>query len=257
MGRIISLISGKGGVGKTTLSSNLGSALHDFGYNTVLVDTNLTTPNLGFHLGVPLYPKTLHDVLRGEAKIHDAVFIHPTGLKVVPAGISVSDLKTTNPDKLSKAVLDLSNGHDIVLLDGSAGLGKESIAGISASDEVLIVTNPQLPSVTDALKAIKVAEEHGAHVLGVVLNRVKGLKSELSVEDVETLLGYPVVSIVPEDDVVHESLAAKTPVVIYDPKSKPAVEFKKLAASLVGIDWKPPEYKERVGFFKRLFGFIR
>ncbi len=256
MTRIISLVSGKGGVGKTTLSANLGSALHDFGIKTVVVDTNLTTPNLGFHLGVPLYPKTMHDVLRGNATINDAIFVHPTGMKIIPAGISISDLKNTSPEGIPKAVLDLVGDHDIVLLDGSAGLGKESLASIKAADEVLIVTNPQLPSVTDALKAIKIAEEHGAHILGVVLNRVKGHKSELSLNDVESLLGYPVVGMIPEDDIMHESLAAKTPAVVYDPKSKPSIEMKKLAASIAGIHWEPPK-EQRVGFMQKLFGFLR
>ncbi|MCK5333089.1 MAG: AAA family ATPase, partial [Candidatus Aenigmarchaeota archaeon] len=173
MTRVIAVSSGKGGVGKTTMTSNLGVALNDFGQKAVVVDTNLTTPNLGFHLGVPLYPKTLHDVMKGEASIDDATYIHPSGLKVIPAGISMADLKSTNPKNLSKAVISLVGDHDVVLLDSAAGLGKESMAGIHAADELLVVTNPQLPAVTDALKAIKVSEEEGTKVIGVVLNKIK------------------------------------------------------------------------------------
>ena len=258
MTRIISIASGKGGVGKTTVTANLGAALNEFGYRTLVMDTNLTTPNLGFHLGVPLYPKTLHDVLKGDAYVDEAIYVHPTGLKIIPAGISMADLKSTNPKQLGKVVLDLVGDHDVVLLDGAAGLGNESIANIQAADEVLIVTNPQLPSVTDALKTVKVAEESGTHILGVVLNRIRGNKSELSADDVESLLGYPIIATVPDHDIVQESLAAKTPVVHYSPNAKSSIELKKLSASLMGMDWEAPaEDVEKQSILSRFFGFLR
>ena len=255
--RVIAVASGKGGVGKTTVTSNLGAALTEFGQRALVMDTNLTTPNLGFHLGVPLYPKTLHDVLKGEAFIDEAIYVHPSGLKVVPAGISMADLKNTNPKDLSKVVLDLVGDHDVVFLDAAAGLGREAVAGLESADELLVVTNPELPSVTDALKAIKLAEEMGTHVLGVVLNRIKDSKSELSVSDVESLLGYPVIARVPEDRKMLDSLAAKSPIVAYAPTSPAAIELKKLAASLVGIDYQPPASSGGSSFFSRIFSFLK
>ncbi len=256
MTRIICVSSGKGGVGKTTVASNLGMALNEFGMNTLLIDANLTTPHLGFHLGVPLYPKTLHDVLRGDAEINDAIFIHPSGLKVMPGGISISDLKSTSPDKLAEVVLELIGKHDYIFLDGAAGLGKEPLAGMEASDELLVVTNPQLPAVTDALKVIKLGEEYGSHILGVVLNRISGRRSELTVEDVESLLGYPVIAKIPEDKNVDDAIASKLPLVTYMPNSPASIEFKRLAAKLAGIEWRPPEVRPG-GFFSRIFGFLR
>ena len=256
MGRVICLVSGKGGVGKTTLASNLGIALNDFGKRTLVIDTNLTTPNLGFHLGVPLFPKTFHDVLNGKAYPEEATYIHPSGLKVMPAGISLRDLKSTNLSKMNSIVLDIAEDHDIVILDGAAGLGNEGKASLSAADDALIITNPQLPSVTDALKTIKIAEELGTRILGVVLNRSKNHPSELSQSEVEALLGYPVISIIPEENHIIDSLAAKTPIVSYKPNTRSAQEMKKLAASLIGIDYNPP-IQERPGLFSKLFGFLR
>src|SRR3989338_1469258 len=206
MTRVIVVASGKGGVGKTTLTSNLGAALTEFGYKTVVVDANLTTPNLGFHLGVPLYPKTLHDVLKGDASIDETIYAHPSGLKVIPAGISMADLKSTNPKNLGKAVLDLIGDYDVVILDGAAGLGKESLASLQAADEALIVTKPQLPAVTDALKTIKLAEEAGTKISGIVLNRVRGASSELSVADVESLLGHSVIATIREENKMTDAL---------------------------------------------------
>lgn len=256
MTRVICVTSGKGGAGKTTMTANLGLALTEIGYKTLVIDANLTTPNLGFHLGVPLYPKTLHDVLKGQAKVDEAIYFHPTGLKVVPAGISIEDLKGTRADRLSRAVLSLIGQHDVVLLDGAAGLGKEPLAGIEAADEALVVTNPNLPATTDALKTIKIAEELGTHVLGVVLNKVKGHGSELTASDVEAILGYPVLAQVPFDNEMDEALAVKNPLVAHAPTSRTSIEIKKLAASLVGVQWEPPALS---GFslFSRLFGFLK
>ena len=256
MTRVIVVASGKGGVGKTTLTSNLGAALTEFGVKTIVVDANLTTPNLGFHLGVPLYPKTLHDVLKGEASIDETIYAHPSGLKVIPAGISMADLKSTNPKNLGKAVLDLIGDYDVVILDGAAGLGKESLASLQAADEALIVTNPQLPAVTDALKTIKLAEEAGTKISGIVLNRVRGSKAELSNPDVESLLGYPVIATVGEEGKMLDALAAKTPLVSYEPNVSAAHEIKKLAAVLVGHNYEVPKAQKTASFWGKIFGFI-
>ena len=97
----------------------------------------------------------------------------------------------------------------------------------------------------------------GTHVLGVVLNRVKGTKSELSVSDVESLLGYPVISQIPEDKMMLESLAAKSPLVAYAPNSAASIELKKLAATLVGIDYQAPAAPKGPSFISRIFGFLK
>ncbi|MDI6721594.1 MAG: AAA family ATPase, partial [Candidatus Aenigmarchaeota archaeon] len=159
MTRIIACISGKGGVGKTTVVSNLGVALAKFGRNVIVVDANLTTPNLGLHLGVPLYPTTLHDVLKGTAAIKDAIYYHDSGLKIIPAGLSLRDLRGVDSRDLPNVLLDLLGTSDIVLLDAAAGLGKETLSAIEAADETMLVANPELTSVADALKASKLAQQ--------------------------------------------------------------------------------------------------
>lgn len=256
MTRLICVSSGKGGVGKTTLTSNLGSALTEFGVDTVVMDTNLTNPNLGFHLGIPLYPVTLHDVLRGEAHITEATYIHNSGLRVVPAGLSVEDLRNTSPENLGDVLRDAVGEPEFVILDSAAGLGSESINAIEASDELLLVTNPNLPAVTDALKTAKIAEEADTHVLGVVLNRVKDHDAELSVEEVEDMTGYPVVADVPEHDVVEEAVSNKSPVVHHEPDHHVSEEFRELAANLAGIDYVPDKSRGD-GFFDRVMSFFR
>ncbi|MDY6771451.1 MAG: cell division ATPase MinD [Candidatus Nanohaloarchaea archaeon] len=239
MTRLITVSGGKGGVGKTTVTSNVGSALSEFGLDTMVIDANLTNPNLGFHLGIPLYPTTLHDVLRDEAHITEATYIHNSGLRVVPAGLSVEDLRNTSPEKIDEVLEDVIGEPEYVVIDSAAGLGNESINTIEASDELLIVTNPNLPAVTDALKTANIAEEAGTHVLGVVLNRKNDNEDELSAEEVEEMVGHPVVSELPEHDVLRESVAKKTPLVHYKPDHHMAERFKELAADVAGIDYEP------------------
>ncbi|MFB6199922.1 MAG: cell division ATPase MinD [Candidatus Nanohaloarchaea archaeon] len=250
MTRLVCVSGGKGGTGKTTVTSNVGAALTNFGADTIVLDANLTNPNLGFHLGIPLYPKTLHDVLKGDAHITEAMYIHNSGLRVVPAGLSIDDLMDTSPDNLSDVLLDTVGQPDFVLVDSAAGLGNESLNAIEASDEVLIVTNPNLPAVTDALKTVNVAEEAGTDVLGVVVNRAKDNESELEDDEVESMLGYEVLMRVPEHDKIQEALSQKKPIVHHEPDHHVSERFKGVAAQLAGIEYEPEIEEE--GLFSRI-----
>jgi septum site-determining protein MinD len=255
MTRLICVSSGKGGVGKTTVTANLGAALTNFGADTVVLDANLTNPNLGFHIGIPLYPKTLHDVLKGDAHITEAMYIHDSGLRVVPAGLSVDDLKDTSPDNLADVLLDAIGEPDFVLVDSAAGLGNESLNAIEASDEVLIVTNPNLPAVTDALKTVNVAEEAGTEVNGVVLNMVKDHDAELSTEEVESMIGYEVLMEVPHHEKVEEALAVKKPVVHHAPDHHVSERFKGVASEMAGLDYEMDLQQE--SFIHRMMKVFR
>jgi len=247
MTRIIAVAGGKGGVGKTTMSANLGAALAALDRDTIIIDANLTTPNLGLHLGIPLYPVTLHDVLKGKNNIKDAIYEHESGAKIIPAGISLRDLRGTDSRDLPNAMLDLLGVNDIVILDAAAGLGKEALAAMESADEVLIVTTPELPAVTDALKAIKLGEQLGAKISGVVVNKVSGKKHEMRIHEVEEMLGKDVIAVIPEDRKVHESIARRTPIVMYAPNSKASKAINRLAADLVGHKYK----EKKRGFFFR------
>jgi len=246
------VISGKGGVGKTTTVTNLGLALMKQGENVIIVDANVTTPNLSLHLGIPFYPITIHDVLRGDADPVEAIYTHPTGLKIIPASLKTDDLAETNVEKLYQVMLNLLGRADIIIIDAAAGLGKEALSAIHVADEIIVVTNPELPAVTDALKTVKIAEQFGTPVLGVVLNRYKGLKHEMLVPDVITMLETEIISIIPEDIAVPRSIANKTPVVNHRPTSKSSREFRKLAARVTGSDF----IEKEGNWFERLFGWM-
>ncbi|MBI2545181.1 MAG: P-loop NTPase [Candidatus Aenigmarchaeota archaeon] len=234
MTRTIGVVSGKGGVGKTTLVSNLTHTLTDLGKSVTAIDTNVTTPHLGIHLGYHLVPKSLHDYLRGHAKINEVVYSHPHGFRLVPGSLSVNDMIGVNPDKLQSLTLNLTGKSDIILLDSAPSLGKEATLSLKLADELILLANPNLPSVLDVLKTAKVAEKLDKIILGVVVNRTKKGVGNMSAKEIESVTKYPVIGVIPEDDNVQKSLAARNAVVEFSPNSPASIEFKRIAHNLVG-----------------------
>lgn len=253
MTRVISIISGKGGVGKTSLVSNLAAALSDLGNDVIAVDTNLTTPNLGLHLGLHFAPNTLHRVLKGQTKLKDAIYPHAYGFKVIPASISTEELKGVDVGKLPEVALNLIGKADYVLMDSAAGLGREAICSINAANEILIITNPDIPSVTDALKTIKIAETLHKKIIGVAVNKIKGKSYELERREIENVVGYPVIAEIPEDKSIEEALAAKKTVIEMNNKSPAAKEIRKLAHTLEGKYYSNREAVSLIEKIRNLF----
>lgn len=251
MAKYIGIVSGKGGVGKSTSAINLASALNYFDRDVTVVDGNLSTPNVGLYLGVPVVPINLHHALRGENHITEAVYLHPAGMKIVPASISLEDLKRTNPDRLPSILGYLNSTTDFVIIDGAAGLGREALAVIGSSEEIIVVTNPELPAITDALKTVKLCEELGRHVIGIVLTRTRPNSLDVSLKNVETILEKPVIGIIPEDRSVREALTRKDAVVYTHPKCRASIGYKRLAANLLGQKYEP-EVREEGWLFKVL-----
>lgn len=249
MTRIVVISSGKGGVGKTTCVANIATALAAMKKDVVAVDCNLTTSNLGLHLGIPLYPATIHDVIRKRVGISDAIYHHPGGFRVIPGDIAIRK-QVPSSKTLVDAFFKLVGKADYMLIDSGAGLGKETRVAIEASDEMLTVTNPEMTAVTDALKLVKLAEEAGTENTGVILNRVRREKHEMSQKEVEDFLGVPVITVVNEDPTVRAAIAKREPVVMYRPRARASRQFRNVAAFLEG------EQREFSSLLHRLFGWI-
>ena len=178
------------------------------------------------------------------------IYIYPGGLKVIPGSLNVEDIINVDTSNLSKIISNLNS--DFVFIDSAAGLGREALASLSVADEVLVVTNPDVPSVTDALRAIKVAERIGKKIDGIVLNRVGRARNELKKLDVESFLSYPVIAQVPEDSWVLKSINERIPLVLLNPNSKAAIEIQNLAFAIIGS-----KYRIRQSFIDKLFSWIR
>ncbi len=249
MTRSILIVSGKGGVGKTTSAVNLAAALHGFGKNVLLVDAALSTSDVGLHLGSPVAPINFHHVLAGKSKAREAIYRHSSGLKVLPGSISLDDMKKAKPENMKKALSQLRRYADFLIIDSAAGFGKEALHAMDAASELIVVTNSDLPSVTNALKAIKIAESMGKAVTGCIVTRKKSKRSEMSLRNIAEMLEVEVLGIVPEDEAVNDALDKKDVLLHAYPRSKAAKAYKKIAAKLVGHELS--EVKE--GFFEKLF----
>ncbi len=252
MTRIIAIASGKGGVGKTTVVSNLAAALSHFKKSVVAIDANLTTSNLGLHLGIPLYPVTLNDVLSGRAKVKDALYYHSAGFRIIPGDVSLSKLMVPQAGKLMDVLYRIAGNADFILVDTSAGLGKETQAAIKAADEMITVTNPEMPAIIDALKLSRIARDYETRNLGVIVNRVKGMSYEVPLGRIGEFLELPVIGKIQEDHNVGRSIASREPVVLYRPNSIASQQIKAIAAGLIGEN-----YVIRRPVTHRFFGWLR
>jgi len=245
--RIIGVVSGKGGVGKTTFVSNLGAVLaQHFKKRVTVIDCNLTTSHLGLYLGMYYFPTTLNEVLRGESNIQDAVYEHFTGMKIIPASLSSSKLAGADVTQIKNNIESILNNNDIILLDSSPGLGREAIACLRSCDEVLYITTPYAPSVMDIVRCQEVANEVGAKPIGIVLNMVDKKGYEMAKEEIERLTRLPVLASIPYDKNVKKALAARLPVVVFKPHAAASKEFYRFATSLIGEAYREERIISRI-----------
>lgn len=247
---IISVVSGKGGVGKTTTVANLGIALQQLGKRVCAVDANITTSNLGLHLGIVHYPVTLHEVLKNRFPILDSLYIHESGLRVLPGSLSLENAKVSL-DGLRRNLGILDKKFDYVLIDAAPGIEKEALTAIEVADEILVVTNPELPAVTDAIKIIEVAKNNDAKIRGVVVNKRRNRDYELSAQEIEKVAGVPIIGAVPEDENVLRAVSRKSPVVISKEGAPSARAFRRIAADIAGIEFN--ESADIISMLKRMF----
>jgi len=263
MGKIIGVISLKGGVGKTSVVVSLGEAVAGLGKKVLLVDGNLSAPNLGIHLKIINPEKTLHDVLDNKFQIKEAIYNYGN-MDIIPASVFGND--RINPLKLKEKIKPLKKDYDLIIIDSSPALNDETYGVMIASDSLFVVTTPDFPTMSMTLKAIKTAKQRGVPIDGIILNKVHNKDFELSLEDIESTSEVPVLAVIPHDLNVLRALSEFRPYTQYELKSEGTREFKKLASTLVGekynqthlhrfLRWIVPKKQEinRTLFYQRVF----
>ncbi len=255
MAKAYAIISGKGGVGKTTSAINLATSLNYLGENSIVVDGNLTTPNVGIHLGAPIVPLTINHVLRNDAKLEDAIYEHESGTMVLPASLSLRETEKIDDKKFSDLIKKIKKIADFIFIDSAAGLGEEVSSIISASDEIIIITNPEISAVADALKAIKLAQQKNKPIKGFVLNRHTGKSHEMNIQNIKDMLEIPILGIIPEDNLIKKSQYMKNPVVYTHPKSSAAKNYIKVSKKILGENLELEESNKQ-GLFRRFLRSI-
>ena len=231
-GLIIGVFSAKGGVGKTTTAVNVGTALAQKLKNRVIVvETNMTASNLGLYMGILDSPVVVQDVILGKRKLEDAICTTAYGIHVIPGSPAfVGELGSIDV----RGILDQSRKkYDVILLDSAPGFGPEVYASMKACDELLIVCQPQVPAIAGTLQTFRAASYQKLPIIGTVINRVTGKRYEIPIAHIKKILNWPVIGVVPEDDMVPESTTRAIPLVIYSQNSPAAVEFRKIAQALL------------------------
>ncbi len=243
MTRVIGIISIKGGVGKTSCVAQLGGALAEFGKSVLLIDANFSAPNLGFHLGLVNPKKTLHDAIKGNTAIEKTVYAYNKNLHVIPGSLLNDKI---NPFLLKKHLSKLRGAYDIILIDSSPNLNHEILATMVSADELIVVTNPDVPTLSCTMHAVKEALRKKIPITGLILNKVRNKEFELSIEDIEDSCGVPVIGCLPESVAVPESIAYTTPLPYHKPMHDVSIEMKKLAAALIQQDYKDPRFFSQI-----------
>lgn len=246
MAKTIGIVSLKGGVGKTTVVTALAGAFFRLGKKVLLVDGNLSSPNLGLHLNVIDPKKTIHDVLNRNAKVKEAISSYP-GFDILPASLFTNI--EVNPLKLKDHLKPLNKKYDVILIDSSPKLDEETLAVMLASDQLFVVATPDHPTMSASLKAAKLAKQRGAPISGIILNKVHNKDFELSLSEIEDTLDMPILAVMPYDTNVLKALSLMEPSTIYKPYSRGSEELMKFAAVTLGEKYKSANFLD---FFRNL-----
>ncbi|MDD3159916.1 MAG: cell division ATPase MinD [Candidatus ainarchaeum sp.] len=258
MARVIAIASGKGGAGKTTVTANLGICLSRIGKKVLLIDADIAMANLSLILDMKTSPMTLHDVLLGEVRPNDAIYDGPEGIHFIPSGLSLDNYKRVDSERLSSVISELNSDYDFILLDAAAGIEKNVLSALSASNETLLVVMPTSPSIADALKTKLVAQKLGSKVIGFVLNFVLNEKGEITGQEISNMLELPCYGALSSDEEIRRSFMLQHPLPISVRKkdSKATKEFEKIASRLTGLKIEEKAVVKK-GFFSRLLGKLR
>ncbi|GAB4570769.1 MAG: septum site-determining protein MinD [Anaerolineae bacterium] len=259
--RVITVTSGKGGVGKTTVTANLSVALAALGKKVVAIDADIGLRNLDVILGLEnriVYD--LVDVVEGRCKLRQAMIKHKAypDLYLIPAAQS-RDKTAVSPSDMIDIADKLRSDYDFVLIDSPAGIERGFRNAVAPADDVLIVTNPEVSSVRDADRIIGLleAEEKGPGKL--IVNRVKidlvKRGEMLSIQDVVDILAISTIGVVPEDESVLMSSNRGEPAA-GDPNSKAGQAFRNIARRLTGEDVPFMSLDHDEGWFQRLARFL-
>ena len=185
--------------------------------------------------------KTIHDVLGGKARISSAIH-NRYGVDVVPGRYICND--RINPLKLRDRLRLIRNNYDFVVIDSSPSLNEEVLSTILASDVLFVVTTPDYPTLSCSMVAAKVAKQRGRPIAGIILNKVRDPLYELTINEIESATGIPVVAKIPDDKSNLRALFSRIPTSVYNRYSKFSKEVNRLSAAITGE-------KENRGFFRR------
>jgi len=223
----IGVFSAKGGSGKTTTALHLANAFQLLGKNVLLIDGDFRMPNLGAYFGVQM-PLTLHDVLQGKKHITEAIYTYQQKLPIIFGSIHVNDMHISSAN-FSRILYGLDGLFDIIVVDSGSDF-HDIVAGV---DRCYVVTTPDMMSVVDALRTIRLIEYSGKGVDGVIVNKMR--EESISLQNIVSILGRPILGVIPEDISIQKALQEKSTVFLVSPNSEAALAYKRLANGVSSV----------------------
>jgi septum site-determining protein MinD len=261
-GKVITITSGKGGVGKTTATANIGAALANLGKKVVCVDADIGLRNLDVILGLEnriVYD--LVDVVEGRCRLTQAMIRDKRlpELYLIPAA-QTRDKSAVSPSDMVKVCDDLRSEADYIIIDSPAGIERGFRNAIAGADEILIITNPEVAAARDADRIIGLIEAEEKGPAKLILNRINPTMVErgdmMAAEDILGILAIELIGLVPEDEYVLVSSNRGVPIVLEN-KNKAGIAFTNIAKRLLGEQVPFMDIDADSGLFDRISRFIR
>lgn len=261
-GKVVTVTSGKGGVGKTTTTANIGAALAAEGRKVACIDADIGLRNLDVVLGLEnriVYD--LVDVIEGRCRLRQALIRDKRlpELYLIPAA-QTRDKSAISPSDMVRLCEELRPEFDFIMIDSPAGIERGFRNAIAPADTVLVVTNPEVSAVRDADRIIGLIESEEKGPARLVINRIKPEMVKrgdmLSSEDVLELLAVELIGMVPDDESVVTSTNRGTPVVLEN-KSRAGMAFRNIARRLMGEEVPFIAMETNGSFLGKLVRFIR
>lgn len=247
--RIITVASGKGGVGKTNFSTNLAIAYAQMGKRVVLMDADLGLANVNVILGIiPKY--NLYHLIRKQKSMQDIILDTNYGIQIVAGASGFARIANLSEEERKQFVEQISKLSiaDVIIIDTSAGVSNNVISFIAAADDAIIVTTPEPTAMTDAYGIIKIIATEIENLnlgLKLVVNRVKSVVEGKKVaERVITIAGQflnvkvDYLGYIYEDAAVQTAVLKQKPFIVFDPKAKASICMKHIVSRLEKVDYK-------------------
>ncbi|BFI73303.1 septum site-determining protein MinD [Nanoarchaeota archaeon] len=238
MAKVITISSGKGGVGKTFFSINLSKALSLLDFRVLLIDFNLTTPNVSINLGLGNEKYNIHKFLRGETSIIKCIKKYEDNFYIIPGSLNVEDIINISTERLHDGIFTVYNNYDYIIIDSAAGIGKEATEALKSAEEVIIVTNYEKSSLVDAYRLIKVLNKLDINILGIVINKVR---KRIDYVKLESFLGKEIIGIIHYDENVQKSMDSGIPLLDYNINSVASKDILDIARKISGREFKEKE----------------
>lgn len=257
MGDVIVVTSGKGGVGKTTTTANIGTGFALQGKKVVLVDADIGLRNLDVVMGLEnriVYD--LVDVVEGNCRLKQALIRDKRyeSLYLLPAA-QTRDKNAVNPEQMKELCSELAQEFDFVIIDCPAGIEQGFRNAIAGASQAIIVTTPEVSAVRDADRIIGLLESEGKHNPKLIINRIRPNMVKkgdmMDINDIIEILAIDLLGIIPDDDYIIISTNRGEPAVA-NPVSAASTAYKNIVRRLLGENVPLMKIENNDSFFKRL-----